>query len=615
MMGGAGSRPPRVGTVPAAVSPAGSTTSPPPRARAWPRPASMMLPVILLAFALYLHGLETKSLWYDELATLTAAGWGGTWADALRRSLAIPGIPKPPLFFLVTRLFLMLGDRVLFLRLPAVFWATLTIPLGYALGSRLLNRWTGLLAALLLATAPFYVRYAQEARMYTMLTFLALLSLYLFIRAVQAETWGLWLAFAVVSAAGLYVHLFAFLPLAVIGLYAAWLLLRRERPARAPGRARRLIVGFALVPLLFAPLLPYLLRGLRGQEGLGGTAAPRWSGSMALDTLRLWSGGNNAGLVLYLLLFSLAAAYLAARHRGLLLAALTWVLLPVALVQLVPFGQVSRARYFIFALPAYLGLVACGLSLVIGRLASRVRPRLPHRAGTTLAAGLLLALTLAISASSLAAFYDEDKQNWRDASRLVLDGARPGDVVYVRHEYHQVGFLFYASQWLGQAGTWTRENVRLLPRDPAQAFRLADQAGYWLLVPEQSIFLPGGELGDRLRPYFELLSPARFVCNRVPREAEVLGPTSYRPVLALHALASRVPSIHFAADSPLLTAGACSWLRWQVENVRGVYLDGEGVPGQAARRVCPATTASYELQVTHLDNSVSSAVVQIDVKP
>ena len=77
----------------------------------------------------------------------------------MRRSLTDLALPKPPLYFLLTRLFLALGGRVLFLRLPAALWATLTIPLVYALAGRLpdgaAGRGAGLLAALLLPLAPF----------------------------------------------------------------------------------------------------------------------------------------------------------------------------------------------------------------------------------------------------------------------------------------------------------------------------------------------------------------------------------------------------------------------------------------------------------------------------
>lgn len=596
------------------LRPAGTGGGPAP-GHPWLRPGLLLLPVILLAWALYLHNLEAKSLWFDELGTLTCAAWDGTWADALRRSLTDLALPKPPLYFLLTRLFLALGDRVLLLRLPAALWATLTIPLAYALAVRLLareaGRRAGLLAALLLALAPFYVRYGQEARMYTMLTFLALLSLYLFVRAVRDGTWGRWLAFALAAAANLYVHLFALLPLGVMGLYAGWLFLRPGGRARSRDEAWRPAAALALVFLLFLPMVPYLLRGLGGELGLGGGAPSSRNAAIILDTLRLWSGGSDAGLAVYLPLLALGAGWLAVRHRGLLLAALAWVILPFALVMLLPFGQALRARYFIFALPVYLGVAACGLCLAIDWLARPARPR----AGALLAGLLLVGAMAAVSAPSLAAFYAEEKQNWRDASRLVVQQAGPGDVVYVRHRYHQVGFLFYAGGWAGQAGRWTTDNVRLLPGDLSRVFRLADQASYWLLVPERGTFLPGGALEQQAQPHFQILPPATFSCEGVPREAEVLGPTGYRTVMAVHAVPARPPSVRFWADDAVLPPGACTWLRWQVENVREVYLDGEGVPGQAGRQVCPAGTAGYALEVTHLDGSVSSAAVQIEIRP
>ena len=68
--------------------------------------------ITLLAFALYLHGLESKGLWFDELGTLTCAGWGASVAEAIRRQLTIPVIPKPPLHYLVVRLFMALGNQV-----------------------------------------------------------------------------------------------------------------------------------------------------------------------------------------------------------------------------------------------------------------------------------------------------------------------------------------------------------------------------------------------------------------------------------------------------------------------------------------------------------------------
>lgn len=56
-------------------------------------------------------------------------------------------------------------------------------------------------------------------------------------------------------------------------------------------------------------------------------------------------------------------------------------------------------------------------------------------------------------------------------------------------------------------------------------------------------------------------------------------------------------AIEFTADSYQITAGECTTLRWRVTDVRAVYLNNEGVAGEATRQVCPAATSDYELRV------------------
>lgn len=53
----------------------------------------------------------------------------------------------------------------------------------------------------------------------------------------------------------------------------------------------------------------------------------------------------------------------------------------------------------------------------------------------------------------------------------------------------------------------------------------------------------------------------------------------------------------FWADRYTLAPGECTTLRWQVENVISVFLDGQGVAGRDTRQVCPAQTTNYVLRV------------------
>jgi polar amino acid transport system substrate-binding protein len=73
-------------------------------------------------------------------------------------------------------------------------------------------------------------------------------------------------------------------------------------------------------------------------------------------------------------------------------------------------------------------------------------------------------------------------------------------------------------------------------------------------------------------------------------------------------------SINFWADNYSLDGGQCTALRWDVRNVREVYLDNEGVPGVSARDVCPGGTQTYTLRVVKHDGGEDSRQVTVDVR-
>jgi hypothetical protein len=73
------------------------------------------------------------------------------------------------------------------------------------------------------------------------------------------------------------------------------------------------------------------------------------------------------------------------------------------------------------------------------------------------------------------------------------------------------------------------------------------------------------------------------------------------------------PIILFYADRTIVNQGQCTLLRWDVENVRKVYLDGEGVVGHDTRKVCPGATKTYTLHVVLKDGSTTDRPLRINV--
>ncbi|MEZ4660801.1 MAG: transporter substrate-binding domain-containing protein [Caldilineaceae bacterium] len=72
-------------------------------------------------------------------------------------------------------------------------------------------------------------------------------------------------------------------------------------------------------------------------------------------------------------------------------------------------------------------------------------------------------------------------------------------------------------------------------------------------------------------------------------------------------------SINFRADRDRIERGQCTTLRWDVRNVRAVFLDNEGVAGVSQREVCPGDQRTYRLNVTKNDGGQDSRDVTIRV--
>ena len=67
--------------------------------------------------------------------------------------------------------------------------------------------------------------------------------------------------------------------------------------------------------------------------------------------------------------------------------------------------------------------------------------------------------------------------------------------------------------------------------------------------------------------------------------------------------------VSFRVDRDSLIAGECTTLRWDVEHVTAVFLNGEGVAGHGTRQICPAVTTTYTLHVEAPGGNVDRSIV------
>ncbi|MBW7882558.1 MAG: glycosyltransferase family 39 protein [Caldilineaceae bacterium] len=143
--------------------------------KAWSIPV-LLLGTVVLGGALRLYAIGDKGLWLDEAFSV----WMG-WRSLPELTTWLVRIDQhPPLYYILLHVWLWFGDSAGHVRMLSAFLGSLTIPVIFLIGRRLAGDTVGLTAALLLALSPFHIRFAQETRMYTLLTLnasLAMLSL------------------------------------------------------------------------------------------------------------------------------------------------------------------------------------------------------------------------------------------------------------------------------------------------------------------------------------------------------------------------------------------------------------------------------------------------------
>lgn len=395
----------------------------------------LILLLILLAFALRVYQLEAKSIWFDEshslnrasLDLLSIASGKQIWGDRVVQDTT----HVPFYFFLLHFLIKLAGDSDFTLRFLSVLCGVLTVPLIYFMGKKLCHARVGLWAALPATFSPFYLWYSQEARMYTLLVFLGLLSVYCLLRAISEDKAGWYAVYALTATAMLYTSLFSFGLFAfegLLGLLAAW---KRRRWSIL---AVFVIISLASLPGLW-PRLVWL-----GPERVQLKDYNYWPGILfdILNSLNFGLSLDPTGLLLpnlaLLVIFIIGLLSLAVGQVGNLsrrttrprrrwdssLFLLGYISIPIISLYLVSLRQpiYRGSRYLMIISPAYYLGLAAGL-VAIKR---RTRPI------------FLLCLSLILGGMLLSDYNyffspDYHKEDYRSVARYVEDHSQVGDVI------------------------------------------------------------------------------------------------------------------------------------------------------------------------------------------
>jgi hypothetical protein len=401
-----------------------------PRRGAW-SPAEVFVVAGLTMFVVIAAGwtLGRASLSGDEAATWAISGHGlGDVVHVLRGS---GGDRAAGLYYLAVygwaRIF---GTGVVALRGLSVVAAGIAIAPFHAVARRL-GRTTAFAADTLLATSPFFLTYAREARAYSMALTLVVLASWTFVRAVEFDRKRDWVVYVAVAVLALYTQWFAVLVL--LAQFSSRLAARR-----ADRWSRRAMISGACLAVGTVPIAFLVLSGATG--GVGWIAP--LSVAQIRSVLATFAGSSSwvaHTVVLAVLALGVVAAVRALRRErataSIPIAALAaaWFMLPLlAVVAISAVKPLLVSRYLIVALPGFALLLGLGLMLL-----SR---------GRTVFIVVGVAMLIALGSSAYdqvwaARHVDED---WRGVVETIERRAGPDDAIIVFPGTVAYAFGYYA---------------------------------------------------------------------------------------------------------------------------------------------------------------------------
>jgi uncharacterized membrane protein len=251
---------------------------------------------LLCAAAIVLRAIGLNGgLWYDEIMTLL---------QSVRSPLSeivteFPGNNQHTLFSVLAHLSVQVfGDHPWSLRLPSLLLGAATVPVLYFFAREFCGRLESLLACLLLATAYHHVWFSQNARGYSALAFLTVLSSWLLLRALRCARTSDAVWYGLAAALGVYAHLtmvFLVISHAVLVAIAAltWPAGAPLNPQRRRTAAVAFVLAAAFTVLLYSPVLLDVKQFFVDRPSPMAVATPRWA---ALELLRGLQIGLGAGL-------------------------------------------------------------------------------------------------------------------------------------------------------------------------------------------------------------------------------------------------------------------------------------------------------------------------------
>lgn len=386
---------------------------------------------LLAGFSLRFYTFDKKSLWMDEIYTLNDSRYG--FKEQIEFYKERPTFPHPPLFFVLTHLLYPFPKPERDLRIIPLIFGTLCIPMFYLLAKQF-SPSIPLPCTISLIFMVYHISLSQDARSYSMIMFLGMVSLYFFLRYLWTLKNRYLIPVAILFAIALHIS-YSSIPF-IIFSQILWFYRPREGAQKPKLSSFFLLNG--LVFLICLPWILFLMFNYKGQlinqplqtEGTGSFF------SIIYGIFHDWT--NNIPLmIISILLFILLPIFSDNMKNGfvLIITFLSSIIGFYLFYKMLNITHFISSKYFISFLPIFLIIVflsAHAIDLNRGR-----SNRLFQFKSVFLFFFVLSNLVI------LNFYYQSEKQDFRGMTKFIKGHVRDRDVIYVGNIAFIPGILHY----------------------------------------------------------------------------------------------------------------------------------------------------------------------------
>ena len=420
--------------------------------------------ILVLGTLLRLNGLGDESFWLDESYTAEYRKFSipeiikGSYADStLLPQYFGKGAGTVPAYYLITNTWIKLvGISEFKLRFISAAFGIISIYLIFILGKLMFNNKIGLIAAFLMSINHQQIYFSQEARMYSMLIALTLLSVITLIQSLKTNKPIYWIGFIITNTILLYTHYFSFFILFFEFLFIFTFIKKYIK------NFKQIFISGLTIFILYIPWIPALINQVTLGSPTGRFAgsptiinlitaltrfnswiSPDLNTRLALRTFNIfqlplsgWILIISVILITIFLILSFIYGLLILKfitkdplkYQKLILL-LFWLIIPIfipfAISVVSPKSAIfSSIRYIIFASPPYYLIASLGISKL-----KKFKP-------------IFLLIIVILSISPLYSYYTNfDNQQWREAVDFI--NQNPNEFIIIQKENGILPFKYY----------------------------------------------------------------------------------------------------------------------------------------------------------------------------